>query len=84
MIQGHIARTAPRAAAAFVRKLRDAVGSLRDFPELGSVVPELDHLGFREVLYGEYRILYVYSGRVVEIRTVRHGARLLDEGHLDE
>ena len=47
-------------------------------------MPELEDLGFRETLHGDYRILYLHSGRVVEIVTVRHGAKLLDPDSLSD
>src|SRR5438132_508369 len=77
-IQRYIARGAPRTAAAFVKKLKKAAERLREFPESGGTVPELEPLDYREIVFGNYRILYRYTGRTVEIVAVQHAAKPLD------
>lgn len=42
----------------------------------------MDEPLIREILLGNYRIVYRISGEVVEILTVYHGARLLDPASL--
>ena len=42
----------------------------------GRVVPELGDESIREVIHGNYRIVYRMRHDVVEIATVFHGARL--------
>ena len=46
-------------------------------PRCGRIVPELDDPGFREVIYGNYRIVYRIIGTYddIEILAVVHGAR---------
>ncbi len=78
-IRLHIARDAPATSAAYVRKLRVAVGRLREFPFSGGTVPELGRDDVREVLRGDYRLIYRVSDGRVDILTVFHGTRLLDE-----
>jgi toxin ParE1/3/4 len=46
-------------------------------PESGWVVEKLDDPQVREIVYGNYRIIYRHRNRLVEILTVCHGARLL-------
>ncbi len=78
-IRTFIARNAPLTAAAFVRRIRESVKRARIFPELGQVVPELGRDDIREFLHGNYRVIYrVATGRI-DILTVFHSARLLDE-----
>jgi len=48
------------------------------------VVAELEHLALREVLHGDYRIIYRYAAARVTILGVFHGARRLDERSLSE
>jgi plasmid stabilization system protein ParE len=81
-IRDYIARDAPITAMSFVRRLRSAVDRLQRFPESGSIVPEFGNPMTREVFYGYYRIIYRFRNDVVEILTVFHGARLLDETQL--
>ncbi len=59
-----------------------AVERLGSFPESGRVVPEVNLPEIREILYGNYRIIYRVKLHAVEILTVYHGARLLDPRQL--
>ncbi len=78
-IRAHIARDAPAMASAFVRKLRQSVERLRKFPLSGQVVPEMEREDIREVLQGDYRLIYRVSEFHVDILTIYHGAQILDE-----
>jgi toxin ParE1/3/4 len=59
-----------------------AVERLADFPNSGRVVPELKDPAIREIIFGNYRIVYRVKGDLVEVLTVYHGARLLDPSRL--
>jgi toxin ParE1/3/4 len=65
---------APESAAELVTHLVDAVDPLASFPRMGRVVPEfgVDHL--REVLFGNYRIVYTIEGDTVMVVSVFHAA----------
>ena len=78
----HIARDAPATASAYVRKLRTSVGRLREFPFSGQVVPELGREDLREVLLGNYRLIYRVSDDRVDILAVFHSSRIFDERDL--
>ena len=78
-IRAFIARDAPATASAFVRRLRKSVDRLQEFPESGQVVPELGRDEIREIPRASYRIIYRVSQTRIEILTVYHSARLLDE-----
>lgn len=77
-----IARDAPATASAFVRRLRESVNRLKEFPESGQVVPELGREDIREILRGTYRIIYRVGQDRIDILTVYHSAKLLDAGGL--
>ena len=49
------------------------------FPESGHVVREVDSSMIREIVFGQYRIIYELGSNRVKILAVFHGARLLDE-----
>jgi toxin ParE1/3/4 len=53
-----------------------AVERLEAYPLSGRVVPEVGDDTLREVLHGNYRIVYRVRTELVEIVTVFHGARL--------
>lgn len=83
-VRAHIARDAPATASAYVRKLRLSVGRLRQFPYSGEVIPEIGHEELREVLQGNYRIIYRVSESRVDILAVFHSARIFDERDISE
>ncbi len=64
-------------AKRFVRGLIQATRKLETFPRCGRVVPELPNLGFREVIYKGYRIIYrpVEPSEDIEILAVVLGTR---------
>jgi len=59
---------------------------LRIFPGLGRHLPEFPNLPHRELILGNYRIIYRYDGEkdVVKIVTVLHGSRLLKNAYMTE
>ena len=78
-IQAYIARDSELYAQRLVQKIRHAVRQLRLFPELGSVVEQWGRKDVREIVVGNYRIIYRVIGKEVWIRTVIHAARMLPE-----
>lgn len=59
-----------------------AVERLEAFPNIGRIVPELGDPAVREIILGNYRIIYRVKPEFAEILTVYHGARLLDPTRL--
>ena len=74
-IRTYIARDAETYANAVILDILEATDRLERFPESGRIVPELDDLHTREIIVGNYRVIYDISGDVVRILTVLHGAR---------
>lgn len=72
-----ITRDSTRAADALVERIIHASEQLVAFPESGRVMPEFPTLPYREILVGNYRVLYRIEGEVVWIAAVVHGRRLL-------
>jgi toxin ParE1/3/4 len=51
---------------------------LHSFPLSGKVVPEYNNDSVRELIQGNYRIMYkIYSGEAITILTVHHHSRLM-------
>ena len=69
-------------AQLFAVDVLEAVDRLVGFPESGRIVPEADNPIVREIILGNYRIVYRFRKETVEILTVYHGARLLDPSKL--
>jgi addiction module RelE/StbE family toxin len=74
-IRDYIARDSVANANTFVKKLIAAPDQLIQFPQSGRMIPELQDPEKREVLLGNYRIMYHVVGGVVYITQVRHAAR---------
>jgi toxin ParE1/3/4 len=75
-IRNYISRDSQRYAAVVVDRIVKAVDRLEEFPLSGRSVPERPDTKLREMLCGNYRIVYRVSGDLVEVVTVFHGARI--------
>jgi addiction module RelE/StbE family toxin len=73
-----IAHDSPQYASLFVMDVLDSVERLENFPKSGRVVPEMNNPDIREIILGNYRIIYRLKPELVEILTIYHGARLLN------
>ncbi|MFY9821869.1 MAG: type II toxin-antitoxin system RelE/ParE family toxin [Thermoanaerobaculia bacterium] len=71
----YIALDSPYYAAAFVRQMREAARSLRQMARRGRVVPEISDPTIRELLIGNYRLLYQLRKSDVLVIALIHGAR---------
>ena len=69
-----------------IQNILKASEILKTFPDSGRHVPEYPNLLHRELLLGNYRIIYRYTAEQnsVYVVTVVHGSRLLKETHLKE
>lgn len=76
-IRAYVARDSPHYADLVIERIVVAVALLETSPRAGRVVPEVGDESLREVIQGNYRIVYRVRHDVVEIATVFHGARLL-------
>lgn len=76
-LSDYIALDSPRYAALWVDRLVDASARLAVLPNAGRVVPELHRQDIRELLVGDYRIIYRLKPGVTEVLTVSHGSRRL-------
>ena len=81
-ITAFIANDSEFYAQLFAVDILQAVERLADFPESGRIVPEANNPIIREIILGNYRIVYRFRKETVEILTVYHGARLLDPSTL--
>jgi addiction module RelE/StbE family toxin len=76
-IETFIARDNPAAAAKLVDKLIERGDALARHPDRGRTVPEIPGAGLRELIVGNYRMVYRRGSKIVEILTVFEGHRLL-------
>lgn len=71
----YISLDSPTYAAASVERFLDAVDRLRKYPRLGRVVPEYRDTSLRELIVGNYRIVYRLRRQQVRIVAVVQGSR---------
>jgi toxin ParE1/3/4 len=77
-IAEYIAKDSPRYADITIDKIFARTNILITFPMCGRMVPELGVRNIREIIEGNYRIIYqIMSDTRIEILTVHHGARIL-------
>lgn len=78
-----IAHDSHEYACLFASDIIDVVDRIADFPKIGRVVPEIQDPAIREVILGNYRIVYRLRGYGVEVLTVYHSSRLIDPTRLN-
>ena len=76
-IAQYIAQDSPNSAQKWVESTFQVVERLEKFPKSGRTVPEIKQDDFREIIHGNYRIIYRLQNEIVSILTVRHGRQIL-------
>ena len=74
-----IAADKPGAAKKWANAIEQSVIKLADFPYIGRIVPEFVDESIRELLYGEYRIVYKTDDKLsrIVIISLYHARRLM-------
>jgi toxin ParE1/3/4 len=76
-IAEYIAQDKPSAAEKWINTVFSKIEQLQSSPEIGRVVPEIRNDQFRELIYGNYRIIYRVEKTQISILTIRHGKQIL-------
>lgn len=76
-IVDYIFQDKPSAAENWIQTVFGKVDHIRLNPEIGRIVPEINDRQFRELIYGNYRIIYHIGTKEISILTIRHGKQLL-------
>ncbi len=74
-IYDYIARDVPYYAEQFIDRIIEATGKLADHPKIGRQVPEANRNDVRELIFQNYRIIYLTKSTSIYIVTVIHGSR---------
>lgn len=77
LIHEYISKDSKRYADRFIEKIINRVTQLENFPRSGRVVPEFDSELIRELIEGNYRIVYKITSDQVAVVRVHHAARQL-------
>ena len=78
-IASYIAKDKPTAAKNWIDRLFAKVEQLESSPEIGRIVPEINDRHCRELIYGNYRIIYRIEDKQISVLTIRHGKQLLSK-----
>ena len=78
----YIAADKPIAALKWTEKIRTSINKLKKFPEIGRTVPEIKRIDIREIVEGNYRIIYKVELERISILTIRHGKQLLNKNNI--
>lgn len=76
-ISDYITHDNPFAAYKWLETIFVKVEQLELSPESGRIVPELNNKEIRELIYGNYRIIYRVEKKQISILTIRHGKQIL-------
>lgn len=76
-IADYIARDSPNAAEKWILKIFAQAEHLAEFPQRGNNIKESPRKNIRELISGNYRIIYRVEIRCVSILTVRNMKQLL-------
>ncbi len=80
-IRDYIAKDSVTYAARFISRIIEAAETLPNHPRIGRAVPEAEDDAIRELLFQNYRIIYLAEPDRILILTVFHGGR--DLGRLE-
>jgi toxin ParE1/3/4 len=76
-IAEYIAQDKPSSAKKWIDEVFKRVEQLTASPEMGRRVPEIADSRIRELIYGNYRIVYRLAKKQISILTIRHGKQIL-------
>jgi len=74
-IHNYISRDSEYYAKHTIERIFEAIERIRAFPKSGRVVPEFSKDNVREVIRGNYRVVYKLDAGFIRIVTVFHGSR---------
>ena len=77
LIHEYISIDSKRYADRFIEKLISRVDQLENFPKSGRMVPEFNLSSIRELIEGNYRIIYKTASTQISILRIHHAARQL-------
>jgi len=74
----YISQDSPSYSEFFFNGILEKIEYLKEFPQMGRKVPESDDPNDRELIFQNYRIIYIFSNEKVIIEMIIHGSRLLN------
>ena len=78
-IHSYISQDSKYYADRFVEKLISRIDQLEEYPQSGRIVPEFQNDSIRELIDGNYRIIYKINPDSIGISRVHHSSRQLKD-----
>ena len=79
-----IERDSPRYGRLVAERLYEAISRIELFPYSGRMVPELDREDMRELIVGDYHIVYRVDGEIALLLTIYRSSRLFPRDLIEE
>ncbi len=76
-IAEYISKDNPRAAAGWIEDIFEKDLILKSSLKMGRTVPEINSKEVREIIFGNYRIIYRIEKNNISILTIRHTKQIL-------
>ena len=76
-IEDYISEDSPQRALTFINQIIQKAESLKKHPQKGRIVPEFSIPEIREIIYKNYRIVYIIKKESLAILTVFEFHRLI-------
>ena len=73
-IKLYISKDSEQYAIAFIERIIESIEKLGKHPKMGRVVPEENDESLREIIIGNFRIMYQIDKDAVLIMTIIHGS----------
>jgi plasmid stabilization system protein ParE len=73
----YIALDKPDVAIEWVSDIFDSTQKLEEHPKLGRIVREINDEEYRELIEGNYRVIYWLGTSKISVLTVCHGRKIL-------
>jgi len=78
-ISDFIAKDSRKYARITISKIRTSAKQVREFPMLGRIVPEINLPEIREIIVGNFRLIYfIVDNERIDILSVFHSSRLMN------
>ena len=77
IVAHYVERGVPNVGADLVAEILDRIETLREYPDIGRIVPEFESPRVRELIHPPFRIVYRRDTDTVRVVRVWRGERLL-------
>ena len=81
-IATYIALDKPLVAVQWAEKIFNSVERLSDFPNSGRIVPEISRNEIREIVQGNYRVIYKVKEKEILVLIVKSYRQVLNENEV--